>query len=98
MGVARTVVLLLVVVIILIFTLYNYTTTTNIFLFGKTYTISTALLSLFAFIFGIISVVVFAIVEEIGLRAKIRKLKKENRNLKKELDALRNLPLGKEEE
>lgn len=83
---------------VLIFTLYNYPTKTTVVLFGRVYeNVSIVLLTLYAFLAGVAAVVIFAIAERISLAQKIGKLKKNNENLKKELDALRNLPLGEEE-
>jgi hypothetical protein len=43
-----------------------------------------------------IFILVFALADDIVLRNNLHKARKENTNLKKELDALRNLPLEEE--
>jgi uncharacterized integral membrane protein len=59
--------------------------------------ISLAMVCFYAFVTGMIFVLVFALADEIMLRSNLYRMNKENRNLKKELDALRNLPLLEEE-
>ncbi len=98
MGIARTIILIIVVVFVLIFSLYNANAVVTVIILGKSFKTTVALLALYSFLAGIVSLIIFAISEEIGLRIKINRLKKENKELKKEINSLRNLPLGKEEE
>jgi uncharacterized protein HemY len=58
--------------------------------------ISLAMVCFYAFLAGMVFVLVFALADEIVLRTGLYRLNRENRNLKKELDALRNLPLEEE--
>jgi uncharacterized protein HemY len=58
--------------------------------------ISLAMVCFYAFIAGIVFVLVFALADEIVLRTGLYRMNKENKNLKKELEALRNLPLEEE--
>jgi hypothetical protein len=55
-----------------------------------------AIVCFYAFIAGMVFVLVLALADEIVLRTNLHRMNKENRNLKKELDALRNLPLEEE--
>ena len=59
-------------------------------------TISVALVCFYSFAAGMVFILIFALADEIMLRRNLYKLKKENRNLRKELDALRNLPFEEE--
>jgi uncharacterized integral membrane protein len=66
-------------------------------IFGhRIFDISLAMVCFYAFVAGMVFVLVFALADEIVLRSNLYKMNKENRNLKKELDALRNLPLEEE--
>uniref|UniRef100_A0A7C4TCJ2 DUF1049 domain-containing protein n=1 Tax=candidate division WOR-3 bacterium TaxID=2052148 RepID=A0A7C4TCJ2_UNCW3 len=66
-------------------------------IFGQKITdLSLSLVCFYAFAAGMIFVLVFALADEIILRNTLHKMKKENTNLKKELDALRNLPFEEE--
>ena len=58
--------------------------------------ISLAMVCFYAFVAGMVFVLVFALADEIVLRSNLYKMHKENKNLKKELDALRNLPFEEE--
>ncbi|MEO0215703.1 MAG: LapA family protein [candidate division WOR-3 bacterium] len=58
--------------------------------------LSLSLVCFYAFAAGMVFVLVFALADEIVLRSTLNKIKKENINLKKELDALRNLPFEEE--
>ncbi|MEO0128617.1 MAG: LapA family protein [candidate division WOR-3 bacterium] len=66
-------------------------------IFGQQFTnIALSMVCFYSFVAGMIFVLVFALADEIVLRNTMNKLKKENNNIKKELDALRNLPLEEE--
>ncbi|MCK4941497.1 DUF1049 domain-containing protein [candidate division WOR-3 bacterium] len=62
----------------------------------RVFDISLAIVCFYAFIAGMVFVLVLALADEIVLRTNLYRMNKENRNLKKELDALRNLPLEEE--
>jgi uncharacterized integral membrane protein len=70
--------------------------TASVNFFGKTYEIAVSLFGFICFGIGIASVVLFALVDEISLRTRIRRLKRETQTLRKEINALRNLPLASE--
>ncbi len=66
-------------------------------IFGyRIFDISLAMVCFYAFVAGMIFVLVFALADEIMLRTNLFRMNKENKNLKKELEALRNLPLEEE--
>jgi uncharacterized protein HemY len=66
-------------------------------IFGyRIYDISLAMVCFYAFVAGMVFVLVFALADEIMLRTNLFRMNKDNRNLKKELEALRNLPLEEE--
>jgi len=75
----------------------NAHTTVNLDIFGqKINDISLSLVCFYTFIAGMVFILVFALADEIVLRTNLRRISKENNNLKKELDALRNLPFEEE--
>jgi uncharacterized integral membrane protein len=59
--------------------------------------IALSMVCFYSFVAGMVFVLVFALADEIALRNAMNKLKKENDNIKKELDALRNLPFEEEQ-
>ncbi len=66
-------------------------------IFGQQFTnIALSMVCFYSFVAGMVFVLVFALADEIVLRNTMNKLKKENNNIKKELDALRNLPFEEE--
>jgi len=67
-------------------------------IFGqKVNDISLSIVCFYAFIAGMIFVLVFALADEVVLRSSLHRLRKENKNLRKELNALRNLPFEEPE-
>jgi uncharacterized integral membrane protein len=58
--------------------------------------LSLSMVCFYAFMAGMVFVLIFALAEEIALRTNLHRLRKENKNLRKELDALRNLPFEEE--
>ncbi|MCX7994798.1 MAG: lipopolysaccharide assembly protein LapA domain-containing protein [candidate division WOR-3 bacterium] len=69
----------------------------DINMFGHQVTnLALSMVCFYSFVAGMVFVLVFALADEIILRSAMNKLKKENMNIKKELDALRNLPLEEE--
>ena len=66
-------------------------------IFGyRIFDISLAMVCFYAFVAGMVFVLVFALADEISLRTSLFRMNRENKNLKKELEALRNLPLEEE--
>ncbi|MEO0123617.1 MAG: LapA family protein [candidate division WOR-3 bacterium] len=96
----RFVGLLFVVVVIgfmIGFIVLNADKKVDVNIFGQQFTnIALSMVCFYSFVAGMIFVLVFALADEIVLRNTMNKLKKENNNIKKELDALRNLPLEEE--
>jgi uncharacterized integral membrane protein len=79
------------------FIVLNVDEKVNVNIFGQQFTnITLAMVCFYSFVAGMIFVLVFALADEIILRNTMKKLKKENENIKKELDALRNLPFEEE--
>ncbi|HEC77523.1 MAG TPA: LapA family protein [candidate division WOR-3 bacterium] len=69
----------------------------SIDIFGqKVSDISVAMVCFYSFIAGMVFVLIFALADEIALRTNLHRLRKENKNLRKELSALRNLPFEEE--
>jgi uncharacterized integral membrane protein len=67
-------------------------------IFGqKVYDMTLSVVCFYAFIAGMIFVLIFALADEIVLRSQLHRIRKENRNLHKELTALRNFPFEEEE-
>ncbi|MBN2380114.1 LapA family protein [candidate division WOR-3 bacterium] len=63
--------------------------------FGQ-HDVSVVLFGFICFASGIVSIILFTIADELRLRAKIRKLRREQEKMRKEINALRNLPLASE--
>ncbi|MEO0185365.1 MAG: lipopolysaccharide assembly protein LapA domain-containing protein [candidate division WOR-3 bacterium] len=79
------------------FVVLNTDKKVDIDIFGqKLSNIALSMVCFYSFVAGMVFVLVFALADEIALRNTMNKLKKENNNIKKELDALRNLPLEEE--
>jgi len=60
------------------------------------YDIPLSMVAFYAFMVGMVFVIIFALVDEIVLRSTIHRLRRENRHLRKELNSLRNMPLEEE--
>lgn len=70
----------------------------DIDIFGqKFYSVQVAMVCFFAFMAGMVFVLIFALADEIALRTTLHRMRKENKALHEELTALRNLPLKEEE-
>lgn len=79
------------------FMVLNSQTPVEVNIFGyKIFSISLAMVCFYAFIAGMVFVLVFALADEIVLRTNLHRIGKENKNLRKELEALRNLPFEEE--
>ncbi|MGQ9464637.1 MAG: lipopolysaccharide assembly protein LapA domain-containing protein [bacterium] len=66
-------------------------------IFGQKFSnVALSMVCFYAFVAGMVFVLVFALADEIALRNTMNKLRKDNSNIKKELDALRNLPFEEE--
>lgn len=100
MKIFRIVVVLVVVAIILFFAIPNSRVVIEkVTFFNQHYeNVRLIYLMLYAFLFGLVSVCIFAIADEISLRREIHRQRRANRDMAEELDALRNLPIGPEEQ
>jgi len=79
------------------FIVLNADVKVDVNIFGQQFTnIALSMVCFYSFVAGMVFVLVFALADEIVLRNTMNKLKKENNNIKKELDALRNLPFEEE--
>jgi uncharacterized integral membrane protein len=79
------------------FMIINAQTKVEVDLFGyRTFDISVSMVCLYAFVAGMVFVLIFALADEIVLRTNLYRANKENKNLKQELSALRNLPIEEE--
>jgi len=79
------------------FMVLNSQTQIDVDIFGyKIFNISLSLICFYAFVAGIVFVLIFALADEIALRTNLHRISKENKNLRKELNALRNLPFEEE--
>lgn len=66
-------------------------------IFGqKVINIPLSMVCFYSFIAGMIFILVFALADDIILRNNLHRARKENADLKKELNALRNLPFEEE--
>jgi uncharacterized protein HemY len=69
----------------------------DIDVFGhKIFDISLSMVCLYAFVAGMVFVLILALADEIVLRTNLHRSNKENKQLKEELSALRNLPFEEE--
>lgn len=99
MNIVRLVMIFIVVVVIMILAILNSETRVNLVFFTKNYeNVRLIFLLLYSFLFGVVSLFLFALASEIGLRRELHKKRKENEMLLEELNTLRNLPLGSEGE
>ncbi len=79
------------------FMVLNADSKVNVDIFGqKIVNISLSMVCFYAFIAGMVFVLIFALADEIVLRSSVHRLRKENKNLRDELSALRNLPFEEE--
>jgi uncharacterized protein HemY len=79
------------------FMILNSQVNVDIDLFGhRIFNISLSMVCLYAFVAGMVFVLIFALADEIILRTHLYRSNKENRELKQELSALRNLPFEEE--
>jgi uncharacterized integral membrane protein len=99
MVIFRVVLMLIAFVLVLILALMNARNTTVAVVFARTYyDVPVAFVMLYAFAFGALCVGIFALVSELGLRARLRRQRKEIEGLTDELRALRNAPLDETRE
>ena len=79
------------------FMIINAQTKVDVDLFGyRMFDISVSMVCLYAFVAGMVFVLIFALADEIVLRTNLYRANRENKNLKQELSALRNLPIEEE--
>lgn len=98
MTILRAVLVIIIGFLLCVLALQNYSELTNVKLFHRYYgNVSLSIVMLYAFAFGLLTVGVFAVIDEIRLRTRLRKEKKEKDALYEELKALRNLALDWEE-
>lgn len=79
------------------FMILNSQIKVDVDLFGnRIFDISLSMICLYAFVAGMVFVLIFALADEIVLRTHLYRANKENEELKQELSALRNLPFEEE--
>jgi uncharacterized integral membrane protein len=97
MKVVLWIIVVVVVLVIGFFAIFNHGIQTDVQIFKhRIEDVSLALVVLISFAFGVLSIVLFALAEEIRLRTRARRLRKEIESMRKEINALRNLPLASE--
>jgi uncharacterized integral membrane protein len=80
------------------FMVLNSQTIVDIDIFGqRIFDLSLSMICFYSFIAGMVFILIFALADEIVLRTNLHRMRKENNNLQKELNALRNLPFEEEE-
>ncbi len=93
MVIFRVVLMLVAFIIVLMLALPNATTDVAVRVFTRTYYTNLAVAMLYSFAFGALCVGIFTLVSEIGLRARLRRQRREIEDLTDELRGLRNAPL-----
>lgn len=90
---------ILVVGLLVGFSVLNSQSRVDINLFGQKYaSVPVVAVIFYAFLGGMVFVLVFALANEVVLRRRLNRERKANENLKQELDALRNYPISDEGE
>ncbi|MEO0094085.1 MAG: LapA family protein [candidate division WOR-3 bacterium] len=97
MTILRVILILIIGFLLVFLALENYDINTTVRVFGKVYNVSLSIVMLYAFGFGLVTIGIFAVIDEIRLRTRLYKQKKERDALYEELKALRNLALDIEE-
>ncbi len=99
MTIIRVVLILIIGFLLVFLSLQNYNKMTSVQIFHRQYyNISLSIVMLYAFAFGLLTIGIFAVIDEIRLRTRLHQQKKEQDALFEELKALRNLTAGIEEE
>lgn len=99
MTILRVVLILFIGFLLVFLSLQNYNTNTSVQIFHKHYeNISLAVIMLYAFGFGLLTIGIFAVIDEIRLRSRLYQQKKERDAIFEELKALRNLTIDVEAE
>ncbi|MBM3322562.1 DUF1049 domain-containing protein [candidate division WOR-3 bacterium] len=94
MVIFRIVLMLVAFVLIQIMAWMNTQNTADAVVFARTYyNVPVAFIMLYSFAFGALCVGIFTLVSEVGLRARLRRQRRELDDLTDELRALRNAPL-----
>lgn len=89
--------IVVVVAFLIGFMIINAQTKVDADLFGyRIFDISVSMVCFYAFVAGMVFVLIFALADEIVLRTNLYRASRENKNLKQELSALRNLPIEEE--
>ncbi len=90
---------ILVVGLLVGFSVTNAQSQVDIHVFGQAYAnVPVVVVIFYAFLAGMVFVLVFAVANEVVLRRRLHRERKTNEDLKKELDALRNYPISEENE
>lgn len=90
---------LLLLILFIIFVILNGGQIVDIRYLGLEYLgIPLSIVVFFSFLIGVFFTLVIAVINEIRIRGRLNKVRKENQRLKEELDSLRNLPVEEEEE
>jgi|UniRef100_A0A7C6EBW7 uncharacterized membrane protein len=99
MTILRAVLVIIIGFLLCFLALQNYNEFTAVKIFHKYYpNVSLAVVMLYAYAFGLLTVGIFAVIDEIRLRTRLHKAKKEKDALYEELKALRNLAIETIEE
>ena len=98
MTILRVVLILIIGFLLIFLSLQNSNYTTAVQVFHRQYdNVSLSIVMLYAFAFGLLTIGIFAVIDEIRLRSRLHKQKKEKDALFEELKALRNIAIGIEE-
>jgi cytochrome c biogenesis protein CcdA len=98
MTILRVVLILIIGFLLVFLSLQNYNIITTVQVFHRQYyNVSLSIVMLYAFAFGLLTIGIFAAIDEIRLRSRLHKQKKERDALFEELKALRNISIGLEE-
>ena len=99
MNTLRLVVAFVIILIVAVLVSANLGTShsATLTVLGKDFEVSVGVLMLGAWVFGVFSYLVFALLGEIRLRTRLARQKHENEQLMHELNDLRNLPLAGDE-
>ncbi len=95
MTILRVILILIIGFLLVFLSLQNYNVTTMVKVFHRQYNnISLSVVMLYAFGFGLLTIGIFAVIDEIRLRTRLHKQKKEKDALYEELKVLRNWAIG----
>lgn len=90
---------LMLLILFIIFVILNGGQVVDIRYLGLEYLdLSLSVVVFFSFLCGAFFVLIVAVINEIRIRGRLNKVRRENKRLKEELDSLRNLPVEEDEE